>query len=202
MLRCRFAIQSLSLANWLVLCASLLHSQELATGKLLVASRGLRDPNFAEAVVLLTNYSEKGSMGLILNRPSDVPLTRAWPEAKTTKPLFFGGPVEVFRVLALQQAKNKPEAGNLVVQEVYFLSARNALEKALKDAPNSVRVFAGYAGWGPRQLDNELKLGGWHLLQGTAKIAFDPSPETLWERMIRKTEVISVHLLLPTSSIY
>lgn len=192
----RLAIQCLSLANCILVCASFAQAEELATGKILVASRKLGDPNFSETVILLTNYNERGAMGLILNRPSDVPLSKAWPGAKTGA-LSLGGPVEVFRVMALRQRKDQAEEGR-VLPGVAFIAVRPAIEKALTESPDSVRLFAGYAGWGPKQLDFELKASAWHVLPGSAKIVFDPAPETLWERLIRKVEGISVKLIFPS----
>src|SRR5438128_1829731 len=103
----------------------------LSTGKILVASRELRDPNFAESVVLLVEFSSKGAVGLILNRQTDVPVSRAFtgPEAlnATRALLFLGGPVEVQGVLGL--ARGTAGSGDRhVLGDVYLVNSRESLD--------------------------------------------------------------------------
>ncbi|MBX5494688.1 MAG: YqgE/AlgH family protein [Bryobacteraceae bacterium] len=168
---------------------------DLASGRLLVASRGLGDPNFAETVVLLVQYNNFGAMGLVLNRRTDVPISRVFaelPEAKgRPDPVFEGGPVERGGLRALYWSKTKIKGLVPVVRDVYLLSDMKLLRQILSKerGEQSLRVFAGYAGWGPKQLEREVEMGAWHIFRGDAATVFDSDPASLWNRMIERTGV-------------
>lgn len=166
----------------------------LASGRLLVSARHLPDPNFSDTVVLLVDYSEDGAMGLILNRRTDVPLARAFPLV-TPAPgaeqrLYFGGPVAPNGVMALLRSTAPQADGREVLDNVYLIGEREPLESQLraKTAPDRFRVYVGYSGWGPGQLDREAAEGSWHVLPATADLVFDAEPDSLWERQIRLTD--------------
>lgn len=171
--------------------------RQLAAGKLLVATRGLPDPNFSATVVLLADFDRNGAMGLILNRQTDVPLARLFPDlpAPSIREMnaFFGGPVPADGVLALVRSNRAHTDIPRVVGDVYLVSTREMLDQVIADGvrPDDLRVFVGYAGWGPGQLDSETGQGAWHLLDGSGAVIFDPAPDTLWERQIRRTEALS-----------
>ena len=171
-------------------------SDELATGRFLVASRTLGDPNFSQTVILLVHYSEDdGTVGLILNRQTDLPLSRVFRDIKTAKGrtdlAFMGGPVEPGGVLALLKSPGKPEEATRVFGDVFLISSRELLEKTLANGveSNAFRVYLGYAGWGVGQLEHEMQLGAWHVLPPETGVVFDPDPDAVWTRMIRKTEL-------------
>ena len=171
-------------------------AQELATGRFLVASRTLGDPNFAETVILLVHYSEDdGTVGLIVNRQTDIPLSRVFRDIRGAKdrkdPVYMGGPVEPGSVLALLKSASKPEEATRIFGDVYLISSRALLEKSLAGGAetNTFRVYLGYAGWGVGQLEHEMELGAWHVLPADASTVFDPDPDAVWTRMIRRTEL-------------
>jgi putative transcriptional regulator len=162
----------------------------LSVGKILVASPELRDPNFLETVVLLVDFSSKGAVGLILNRQTDVPVSRVFtgPEGLHAGRalMFLGGPVEVQGILGL--ARGTPGTSDRrVVNDVYLVNSRESLDGLMASGavPDRCRVYAGYSGWGAEQLQNETISGAWSVLDGTAKIAFDRDPDTLWDRLIK-----------------
>jgi len=155
------------------------------------------DSNFSETVVLLTAYGPSGTMGLILNHPSDIPLAKAWAGKKAAGALSYGGPVETFRVVALHRTQTPLDQSLKVLPDLYFLNSKELIEKAIALSPDQVRLFAGYAGWAAGQLEFELKAGAWHVLPGSASIAFDSAPQTLWNRLIRKTKTLTVQALPP-----
>ena len=168
---------------------------DLAPGKFLVAGRQLGDPNFAEAVVLLVDYSaDHGAMGLIVNRRTDVPLSRLFgdfKEAKTrTDPAYVGGPVELTTVFALLRSSVQPGSAKRVFAGVYFINTKDELQKALAEHedPASFHVFVGYAGWGTGQLEHEIDLGAWHVMPAEAALVFHSDPESVWPRLIKRTE--------------
>lgn len=163
-------------------------SQDLATGAILVATPDLSDPNFAQTVVLIVHYDEdNGAVGLILNRASDTVLSKIFPQFKSAKndPVFEGGPVETSSAQALIRTRAKPEGASRVIAEVYASGNKDFIEKSVSAgaARSTFRLYAGYAGWGPDQLEKEVDAGGWSVLRATPDIVFDDKPETLWQRM-------------------
>ena len=171
--------------------------KSLATGKLLVAARRLPDPNFSRTVVLMVAFSDEGAMGLVVNRRSDVPLTRLFPHVTptmaTASQAFTGGPVQREVAIALTRTSEPVGGARPIVDGIHLVSARAPLEALLASGtPTSrLRVYLGYAGWGPGQLEAETAQGSWHVLDGDADIVFAPDPAAVWPRQIARTEVIS-----------
>jgi putative transcriptional regulator len=166
---------------------------DLAPGKFLITTSPAPDPIFAESVILLIRYGADGAFGLMINRPSGIPIARALHELRGAgghnEPVFFGGPVQLDAVFALSRAPAKPEGATEVFGRLYLLAAKPALEKSLAHARSSdVRMYLGYCGWSPHQLENEVTRGGWYILTGDEALVFDGDPETLWRRLIRKAE--------------
>lgn len=174
----------------------------LAAGKLVVAARGLPDPNFRETVVLLLQYSREGAAGLVLNRPSTVPLSRALPGVEQTAGVaataFMGGPVSQGAVLALSRVACG--ACPLVRRDVYLVNTPEALKQRLAAGADvrRLRVYIGYAGWGAGQLEAEARAGAWRVLEADARVVFDPEPQSLWRRLIKRTEDVLAGLLGPS----
>src|SRR5271154_5923361 len=175
--------------------ASVQAEDSLAPGKFLVAGRELGDPNFAESVILLIDYdAEHGAMGLIVNRRTDVALSRVFPDFKDAKnrtdPVYVGGPVELKTILALQRSSVQPGDARHVFADIYLISTKDQLQKALADKTEaaSFHVFVGYAGWGAGQLEHEVELGAWHLMPAEPALVFHSDPDTVWPRLIRRTE--------------
>ena len=171
-------------------------TDKLAPGMFLVASRDLGDPNFAHSVVLLVHYDDdNGAVGLIINRQTDVPLSRVFSELKEAKdradPIYVGGPVETGGVLALLKADSKPKGAEPVFGDVYLISSKMLLAKTLADGveASQFHAYLGYAGWARDQLEHEVELGAWHVLPADAGNIFHPVPDSVWERLIRRTEV-------------
>jgi putative transcriptional regulator len=170
-------------------------ADKLAPGRFLVASRDLGDPNFAQSVILLVQYSdEQGAMGLIINRRTEVPLSRVLQELKEAKsrtdPVYVGGPVELESVLALLRSSSKPGDAKSVFGDVYLMSSKELLQKTLASSvdANAFHVYLGYAGWSHGQLEHEVELGAWHIMPAISDEVFHSDPESVWPRLIRRTE--------------
>jgi len=165
------------------------HARDLATGKILVARRSLVDPNFAETVILLLQHDDDGTAGLILNRQTKIPLSKLSPEMDSAKGrtdrLYHGGPVEPAGIMALLRSRTKPEDAKPVIEDVYAISSKAALEKTVASgaAASTFRIYLGYAGWDAGQLAWELKMDAWDVLPANPAIVFDAHPETLWPRL-------------------
>lgn len=168
--------------------------KDLGVGKLLVSARGLEDPNFAESVVLLIERDDNGTVGLMINRRSRATMSRVLQNLNTAKhgsdPVYVGGPVELDTVFGLFRSQKKPDEGTSVLGDVYLVSSRDLLEKTLAAAsgPNDVRLYLGYCGWAAGQLENEVRLGGWWIFDASAGLVFDPQPDSVWSRLIARTE--------------
>ena len=186
------------LAMAAVLCSAVVVSaqstQDLGIGKLLVARRDAPDSTFAETVILVVRYTQGGTVGLMLNRRTEVPVSRALEPLKgasgRSDPVFAGGPVELPNVLALLRSNVMPEGAEHVTGKVYLVPTGELLEKTLTKRPDPAdfRVYLGYCGWSPGQLENETSHGFWRVLNGSADIVFDSEPETLWSRLIERAE--------------
>lgn len=192
--------ESMMLRSWLWFAVALAapaqstHGRDLGVGKLLVASKELKDPNFAQTVVLLVRYDEEGVVGLIINRQSSVPLSRVFGDLKEAKghadPVYAGGPVERKSALALLRSREKPEEADRVFADVNLVSSEALLEQTMGSGAEAsrFRVYLGYAGWSVDQLENEIELGAWHIFPADAGAVFDANPDALWSKLIRKTE--------------
>ena len=170
-------------------------TDDLAVGKFLVASRDLGDPNFAKTVILLVHYTEdQGAVGLVVNRATDVPISRVFQELKEAKgrtdPVYVGGPVELNSVLALLKTANKPENATRVFGDVYLISNKDPLKATLASGVEAsvFHAYVGYAGWSAGQLEHEVELGAWHIMPADAATVFHSDPDSVWPRLIRRTE--------------
>lgn len=191
---------SVALAAAAALCGTALargqstNTGDLGVGKLLVSSRGLGDPTFAESVVLLIQYDRHGTVGLTINRPTQASISRVLKDVNTAKrgadPIYIGGPVELDGVLALLRSPKKPDEATSVVGDVYLVSSKPSLEKALaaSSGTGDLRVYVGYCGWDAGQLENEVRLGGWWIFEANANLVFDPHPDSVWSRLVARTE--------------
>ena len=159
---------------------------------LLLSMPQLQDPNFARTVVLLCDYGPEGAFGLVINRPTDVPassMVRLDPPVVggNDMPLWIGGPVEPQRGWILM-SEEPPAAEFKFIREGLYLSTSQLLLREVLEARPAprARVLAGYAGWGPGQLDDELAQSAWLLGDVDLDIVFDTAPESMWEAAIRR----------------
>jgi putative transcriptional regulator len=195
----RFALGQVSVKSEMPLTAFVpvqsRNAEGLGAGKLLVASRDLGDPNFAQTVILLVHYDAQGVVGLVLNRRTNVPLSRVLKDLKAAKdrsdPVYLGGPVEPPTVFALLKSPSKIEGAEPVFGGVYLISAKNLFEQTISTRPDPgvFHVYLGYAGWTKEQLRREVELGSWFIFPADARTVFDSDPDSLWPQMIRKTEL-------------
>lgn len=167
-------------------------------GKLLVASRSLRDPNFARTVVLMIEHSDEGALGVVLNRPSRKTVDDVW-ESVGEPPLgnhdlvYLGGPVQG-PLIAVHAAE---ELGEKEVLPGVFMSVeRSVLEQLVQTPESQARLYSGHSGWGGGQLEGELRAGGWHVIDAVAGDAFTPPDENdlLWERVLNR---LALGIMLP-----
>ena len=163
-----------------------------ARGKFLIASRQLVEPTFARRVVLLLDHDAQGGIGLIVNRPTGVPLTRVVPGLEglpgRDEPIRSGGPVERNRLFLLMRADSRPPGTEPILEDTFGSSTLDPLRALLASGEaESVHfaVYAGYAGWAPGQLEAEIERGDWHVAAGRSEHVFDTDPAEVWLRLIR-----------------
>ena len=159
-------------------------------GMLIVATPPLVDPNFDRTVVLLLEHSPAGAVGVVLNRPSDIRVADALPgwEALATEPdtVFVGGPVAEDAAIALGAARST-EAGagwSPVVDQVGTIDLHRDPDEVYASV-SAIRVFAGYAGWGPGQLEAELADNAWVVIPSEPDDVMG-RPEDLWRRVLKR----------------
>lgn len=160
-------------------------------GKLLVATPGLVDPNFARSVVLICEHNEEGAIGVILNRPSETPLPDElweWEPIVAGPPVVFvGGPVMPEGALCLATSPGAEAAEGW--HPVFGPLGTADLERGpdgITAPVDRARVFAGHSGWAPGQLEGELDAGGWFVCDADPDDALTPEPEALWSFVLRR----------------
>ena len=172
---------------------SVLESPE--KGCFLVAREELRDPNFFRTVVLMLDYGEKGALGVVVNRPTSVELRDLLPQLEgledRSDKVSLGGPVEPGAVLLVVRGDEAPSGFTHVAGDLYFGSDLEGLAALVESGlgPDKMRAYAGYAGWGPGQLDREIEQGSWIVTKARPAQIFDASPESLWRKLIDSTKV-------------
>jgi len=170
------------------------------TGRLLVASTKLGDPNFERAVVLVLDHGEDGALGVVLNRPTPVPvgeILEPWADqARRTPPdvVFRGGPVSPDAVIGLARpavaAAGPPASGGAVPWHEVVPSVGTVDLSVLPHDQlvelGGARLFSGYSGWAPDQIEAELVEEAWFVLDAMADDVFCPEPERLWHDVMRR----------------
>ena len=158
-------------------------------GLLLYATPGLADPNFAKAVILLVEHGSQGSLGIVLNRPTNQSVDTALDLKENPLgmdiPVFWGGPVQPTALLVLLRAARPGPRTRTIVAGVQITRDLEEVRSVLaeRDWRLRVRVFSGYAGWDKGQLAAELRRGSWVVDRADAATVFSPEPSRLWEKV-------------------
>ena len=158
-------------------------------GQLLVAAPSLIDPNFRRTVVLVAAHGDEGTMGLVLNRPTELELSEASDVldglAGAGELVYRGGPVQISTITVLAEWEEPARAAALVLDDVGFVPGDEDVE-LLVPYVSRARVFAGHAGWGPGQLESELEREDWIVLEATPEDVFSPEPGGLWGAVLER----------------
>jgi len=158
-------------------------------GQLLVAAPDLLDPNFRRSVLLIGEHGEEGAMGVILNRPSTISVADAVPPlaelVDDAELIHVGGPVQPQAIVVLGDFSNPREAGVLVLGSIGFLPGEIETAADVGSLARA-RVFVGYAGWGPGQLESEIAEASWIVGQALPDDVFTTEPEALWSTVLQR----------------
>ena len=184
-------------------------------GYFLISEINLMDPNFYRSVVLMIAHDDDGAFGLVVNRPSEVTLGDVIEGVENTPaasvPVYIGGPVQQNALFALRMspgpladsAADAVTGAKRPLEGLSFEPATPSLIEyltgewaALPEAQRpAVRLYAGYSGWGPGQLESELRSESWVVVKATEQIVFDPDPESTWaEALARKGPLYQIIL--------
>ena len=162
---------------------------ESLRAQLLVASPQLADPNFARTVVLITEHNDEGAMGIVLNRPATTTVADAAPELEELvipgDDVYVGGPVQPSSVIVLAEWEEQSETAVPVFDGVGFVGA-GADPEELSRTVIRARVFAGFAGWSPGQLEIELERDDWILEPALPDDVFTETPDELWSDVLER----------------
>lgn len=157
----------------------------------LVATEQLHGSSFQQAVILLTHFSERGATGLTINRPTGISLQQAFPHIRQllhrTEPLYLGGPVSTNAIFVLLRTPKPNNTMHRIADDIYFATGKNAFSRPAEDIAKSIsRTYAGYAGWAPGQLQNEISRGDWLMVHTHPKIIFQEDTESLWHQLTKR----------------
>ncbi len=158
---------------------------------LLLATPALLDPNFADTVVLLLDANDEGALGVVLNRPTALPVSEVlgeWGEVvEEPEVLFQGGPVSTDGAIAVALARSGADSAGFrpVADELGVLDLDTPRE-LVNGSVERLRIFAGYAGWGAGQLEGEIEEGSWYVVPGEPEDVFALDTRDLWRRVMRR----------------
>lgn len=168
-------------------------TEDPAPGRLLVATPALVDPNFAHTVVLLLDHDTDGTLGVVLNRPSPISVSAVLPDWSSSvdppEVLFEGGPVSTDAALAVACVPQIGASEPIGFRRLFGLTGIIDLDtppEVLAPAMTRLRIFAGYAGWGSGQLEEEIAEGSWYVVDSSTHDIFHADPSRLWSSVLRR----------------
>lgn len=180
--------------------AALAQQDGTPNGVFLVARRGMPDPNFSETVVLVTQAEDASTVGVIINRPTTLQLRQFLPGDNAAGnyrgAIYFGGPVMRQAIMALFRADAPPAAPAFhVLKDLYLSMHPDNIRALLADGGRPYRLYAGFAGWVPRQLEGEFEREGWHVVPADAGTVFRDDLDGLWQELVQRAEKRRVNAL-------
>lgn len=162
--------------------------KDLKAGQLLIAEPFLGDPNFSRVVIFLCEHSDEGSVGFILNKPTDLALGDLVPEIYAPSLMVSqGGPVQLDTLHMLHRIPARL-GGNEIIDGIYWGGSYEAMQDMIRDNnydPNDLKLFLGYTGWSPGQLEKEVKEGSWLISGMSPKLIFETQAKQAWKDAVK-----------------
>ncbi|MBD3420489.1 MAG: YqgE/AlgH family protein [Chitinivibrionales bacterium] len=160
------------------------HLKRLKGGSVLLSREALQDPNFAQTVVLICAHNGEGAFGLVLNRPSHMPLSEVFnidlPNRQQRRKIYIGGPVQQEALQVLQTSGESVGSAHEIADGIHFGGEWHSLEQILNADESSTRLFLGYSGWAGGQLENEILQNAWDVYNVDLRALFDNAEHNLF----------------------
>ena len=159
-------------------------------GFFLVASEAMKDPRFKETVILVTPHHRGEVVGVVVNKPTEIAVSTLFPQNELkdehSRQLYFGGPLSGQSLLFLIRSKKQPQASLRIFDDVFLSADSKVLEQVLHHPKPfaGLRIFSGYAGWKPGQLEAEVEKGYWQLREADTEILFNTEPGLIWRKLL------------------
>jgi putative transcriptional regulator len=165
---------------------------EAPNGALLVARPSLIDPNFRQSVVLVTQRPDGSTIGVILNRPTQLdlaPYLPGLPAANYKDAVYFGGPVMGRNVFAVLESASPPDSSAFhVLRGIYMTLRIENVARLLESSGSRYRLYVGFSGWGPGQLEGEFLREGWYVLPADEQMVFRRDTRGMWEELVARAQ--------------
>ncbi|MBF0560245.1 MAG: YqgE/AlgH family protein [Nitrospirae bacterium] len=163
-------------------------------GVFLIANKNIGDPRFRETVIFLISLDERGAMGVIINRPTKITIPQALPGMESNDLVYAGGPVALNQLLILVRFGSQPGKAFHLFDSVYITSDTSDLGQLINEPKGEgrFRVYAGYAGWAPGQLEREIARSDWLTTEADSALIFDKPASSVWRELIEKKSAIEV----------
>lgn len=174
---------------------------ELKAPVFLIAVPQLADSNFSQTVVLLLEHHDEGSMGVIINRPTDLPLDEFCASQEMTlqgggtDAVYSGGPVQPDRAFLVHKSAHEGPETESIMGELRLSYSLESLELISASPPKNLRVYLGYAAWGPGQLASEITAGAWLLSSASDDLIFEIADDEVWEVTLRRMGIEAIQLM-------
>jgi putative transcriptional regulator len=174
---------------------------DLAAPTFLIAVPQLGDPNFQRSVIFILEHGEHGSMGLVINRSSDLSINAFCASqglkfrGDGSQAVHIGGPVQTDRAFLLHSPGPTGPETESIMEGVRLSYSIETLKQLVDRPPNDVRVYMGYSGWGPGQLASEITEGAWLIGPPAADLVFRVQPNNVWEMSLRRMGIEPAQLM-------
>jgi len=173
----------------------------LAAPCILAAVPQLGDPNFVRGVVLILEHGDEGSMGLLINKPSDLDMATFCGSqdmqfnGDPAELVYQGGPVQTDRAFILHASEHEGPETEKILGELRLSYSLETLRLLAEDPPDRLRVYLGYAGWGPEQLAEEITQGAWLVSNPLERFVFEGDAEKVWDDVLHDMGIDPVALM-------
>lgn len=166
---------------------------QLAAPAFLVAVPQMADPNFSRSVVFILEHDENGSMGLVINKEADLDIASFCSSQEMEykgddkdASIYKGGPVQPERAFILHTSSHEGPETEHITSGVRLSYSLESLKLIAESPPPELRIYLGYAGWGPDQLAKEIQAGAWLVAPAERDFVFHADPSSVWERTLRR----------------
>ena len=181
-----------ALAALLLAWAGLAAAADLSRSLVLVASPELKDPLYGRTVLVVKPFGREQHLGFIVNRPTDLTLGKMFPDhgpsQKVADPVYLGGPFDATALFALVAQEQNPGGGSIEIMPGLFVAHdAKVVDQIIETHPEDARFVAGLVLWRPGELQREMDIGAWQLMDADPKVAMR-DPKGLWEELVKRSE--------------